>query len=81
MMSKLLQKSLPLGAVALVGCALAFPAAAADMAKNPCAKPANPCAMPDKDKMKKGMKKEKAANPCAKNPCAVKPANPCAVKK
>lgn len=81
MMQNLIRKSLSLGAVTLIGCALALPAGAAEMTKNPCAaKPANPCAKPAKDKMKMEMKKEKPANPCAKNPCMVKPANPCAKK-
>ena len=78
-------KSLMLGSAALVAIALSLPAAAADMAKNPCAKAANPCATPAanpcaKVHKHKKMKKEAAANPCAKNPCAAKPANPCAKK-
>lgn len=80
MKSTLLKKSLSFGAAILVGGALALPVAAAEPAKNPCAKPANPCAEKAAKPAATKMKKEKAANPCAKNPCAVKPANPCAKK-
>lgn len=87
MTQTLFRKSLMLGCTALVAAALSLPVAAEDMAKNPCAKPANPCATKaanpcaKEPKMKKKQdKSEKPANPCAKNPCAAKPMNPCAKK-
>lgn len=77
------RKSMMFGAVALVAAALSLPAAAEDMAKNPCAKPANPCATQPanpcaKQHKHKKAKTEKTGNPCAKNPCQAKPMNPCA---
>ena len=78
MTKSLFQKTLSLGTLVLVGCALALPASAKDIAKNPCAtKPANPCAQPVK-KMAKGKAKGKHK---PANPCAAKPANPCSMKK
>ena len=86
MMQSLFRKSLMLGSAALVSAALSFSASAADdgMAKNPCAKPGNPCetkaANPCANDMKHKKMKKKAGNPCAKNPCEANPANPCAKK-
>lgn len=65
MMQTLFRKSATLGAVALIASALALPASAEGMAMNPCAK----------SHKARHMKKRQAANPCA-----AKPANPCAKK-